>query len=185
MKEGKGLRVHTLKRWTMEDVEKRCTPYGECLLWNLSLNSGGHAVAHIGGQSWLVRRYVFTQLMGRRLRDGELLTVRCQESRCMAPACLVTSNASRILKRAYADIMKDETQMRKRQRFATNVGFAKLNHETAQSIRARGLTLKEVMAEYGLSDTSARQILSGKSWRAPRVANSVFALAESMGVANG
>lgn len=182
MKEGSGIRVHTPKAWTMADVERRCTHYGECLLWNLSLNSGGHAVAHIAGKSYLVRRYVYTELMGRRLREGELLAVKCKEPRCMAPGCLVARNASRILKDAYVDIMKDETQLRKRQRFATKVGFAKLDHETAQSIRARGLTTKQVMAEYGLSDTSARQILSGKSWRAPRVANSVFNLAASLGV---
>lgn len=180
MKEGTGKRVR--KAWTMEDVERRCTPYGECLLWHLSLNSGGHAVSHIAGKSWLVRRYIFTQLMGRRLKEGDLLAVKCREPRCMAPGCLVVRDASRILKDAYRDIMADETQMRKRQRFAKNVGFAKLNHETAQSIRARGMTIKEVMSEYGLSDTSARQILSGKSWREPPVANSIFSLAASMGV---
>jgi len=178
--EGSGIRVHKPKPWTMADVENRCTPYGDCLLWNLCMNSAGHAVASICGKSWLVRRYIFTELIGKRLRSCDRLTVRCKESRCMAPGCLVVKNTSQILKAAYAEIMKDDGQLRKRQRFAQKAGFAKLDLETAQSIRARGLTLKEVMREFNLSDTSARQILNGNSWKPPRVASSVFNLAQTL-----
>jgi hypothetical protein len=161
---------------TLENLPMFCTEEGDCLLWNLSLNSTGKPQARLEGKSGsLVQRYVYQTLMGKQLQPGRRITTRCQNPICVAPGCLFASTFSAILKRSYAT-GKRSTSDEYAARLGRHIsaGKTKLTAEIAQQIRESEETGIALARKHGVNPDTIYRIRQGLSWRSPLV-SSVFA----------
>lgn len=176
-RKGQGTRT-----WTMETVRGRCTEDDRCLIWNQGVNSGGYPVTSINGKPGTsVRKFIFTELLGRTVPNGKRITSRCDNRRCCSEHCLMAQAIGTIIKRGYEKRCMTPAGLALLQE---RCPFSKLDREKARQIRTSTESTKVIAARYGISAASASAIRRGEAWREPPVlVSSIFALATSMGVA--
>jgi hypothetical protein len=180
-KEGAGLRT-ARKVWTMDDIRAKCDEVGECLLWKGAVDAYGYPRAHIDGRSQLLRPFIWREIQGKELRKGYRLSIRCGNRLCLGESCLVM-RSYKIVAQLHGEAAKQNPLMVARFREgARKSGLSKLTADIAAEIRASGASDEDVALRYGICRSTAGRIRRGDIWAAPKVANSIFNLAASMGV---
>lgn len=155
-----------------------CTACGDCLLWNQGVQSQGHPQAHINGKAGvLVRRYLFTELLGQRVPKGHLVTTKCGDRLCLALEHVTTMSMSKLKARDYSEgrrIVATEYPSRLRGMLAQ--GRSVLDWDKVAEIRAAGpeVTNTALAAKYGASLKTIGNARRGKSWRMSHAGSSVF-----------
>jgi hypothetical protein len=168
--EGKRKRRNT---WNMDEVRARSEEVGNCLIWRQSVNSGGAPSASVRGKTMTVRRLVYVELLGKEIRSGKRLTVRCHNPLCVSDHCIVQQSVSLILREARQRALAcDPMTIRREQRASSQ---AKLTPEIAAQIRASAESSIELAKHYGVHPETIRGIRRGRTYVMPKVvANSVF-----------
>lgn len=166
---------------TLDTLHYYCTACGDCLLWNLGVNSTGYPQACIDGkQGQMVRRYLFTQLMGREIPSGHVATTKCDNRLCLEPEHQTTMKRGKVQERAYSKGKRIHAlEYASRLAKAQEQGMAKLGWERARYIRSQPVerTNTAIAAELGVSHKVVSNVRRGRSWRENYGASSVFALA--------
>jgi hypothetical protein len=184
-KEGSGIRTRRVypvaKAWTYEEILLHCLEEGECLVWFGPLNKGVPYIRHEGRQVSL-RPFVYVNLWGKRLLGGYQVVPSCGNPKCLARECLVARTHSKINTERAERWESDPGYMRRKRAVAKRAGISKLDDERAAQIRADDRPAKEIAAEQGVHQATIHRIKRGTTWAGPKVANSVFNLAASMGV---
>ena len=163
---------------TLETLKWFCDEEGDCLLWKLSSNSGGHPQGRLEGKQWLIRRYVWCRLLDNRIKPGHRLVSKCGNSLCVAPGCIEQKTHGEILSRAYESGNRNTaTESAKRRENAIRKGWARLDMATVERIRAEdgGLSLNECAAKRGISRRAVQLLRQNRTWRDEAVNSSVFA----------
>jgi DNA-binding Xre family transcriptional regulator len=160
---------------SLDTLHMYCTEEGDCLLWNLSLNSAGKPQARLDGQVWMVQRYVYSHLMGKQIQKGRVITTRCLNPICCAPGCLVQMTYGDLIRRSYKDGSRS-TQAEYAARLDRMIksGKTKLDAQKAAQIRASDKTCQALAEEYGVHNKTISCIKRGKYWRQAPAACSVF-----------
>lgn len=165
---------------TLDTLPMYCEDCGGCLRWKLSVNSGGHPQAKLGGKSGqLVRRYIFTELLGRQVPPGCVVTTTCEDALCLEPSHIIAMKRGRVQKRVYDSgrrVIAAEYAATMRRREAK--GLNALTWEKVAEIRAahaQGLNDYELAARYGVARSTIYQARKGITWRHEAPASSVFA----------
>jgi hypothetical protein len=168
---------------TLDTLHHYCTACGDCLLWNLGVNSTGYPQARLGQkQGQMVRRYVFTELMGRQIPRGHVVVATCDDRLCLEPSHLTTMKRGKVQERAYAKGKRIHAlEYASRLAKAQEQGLATLGWERARYIRSQPAerTNTAIAAELGVSHKVVSNVRRGKSWRENYGISSVFALATS------
>lgn len=166
----------------MDTVRSRCTEDDRCLIWNQGVNSGGYPMTSINGKPGAnVRKFIFTELLGRTVPAGKRVTSRCGNRRCCSEHCLMAQPIGTIIKRGYEKRCLTGAGLKLLQE---RCPFSKLDREKAREIRASTEPTKVLAARYGISAASTSAIKRGEAWREPpQLITSVFNLAASLGVA--
>lgn len=163
---------------TLENLPMYCTACGDCLLWNQGVQSGGHPQAHINGKPGvLVRRHLFTELLGQRIPKGHLVTTKCGNRLCLAPEHVITMSMSKLKARDYSEgrrIVATEYASRLRGRLSH--GRVVLDWGKVAEIRAAGpeVTNTALAVKFGTSLKTIGNARRGKTWRVSHAASSVF-----------
>lgn len=163
---------------TKENLHWYCTQDGDCLLWKLGTNKQGYPQAHLGGKGGqMVRRYVYTEIMGRTLNSGKRVSARCGNRLCCSPDHLFQETHSQTLKRCYQDGTRSAKleYVRRLEAFLKHRPV-KLSFEKAREIRSRPreVTHAELAREYGVTEHAIRRVRNGTSWKDNFAASSVF-----------
>ena len=161
---------------TLDTLPMYCTSYGQCLLWDQSVNSAGYPQATldgIGGR--MVRRYVYS-LMGKELQKNLIVSPSCGQKLCVSPDCLEGTRFSAVLKRSYKDGARSTAaEYCARLERAKVSGMAKLTPDQVADIRSRAHEGSTALAsEFAVAGSTIRDILRGKSWRTTSPQASVF-----------
>src|SRR6185503_17837119 len=180
-KEGSGLRT-ARKVWTMEDFLPLCIEEGECLLWQGGKTARGFPYFYRGSEKVNLRPFIFGVVLGKRIREGFQISVRCGHRECISDKCLVEKSVSKIRKDVHAAMRQDPAQYAKTRNGALAAGLSKLDMTRALEIRASNLSRAELAAAYGVSDRTIYDIKREAIYKTPKVANSIFNLAATMGV---
>jgi hypothetical protein len=154
--------------WTERTLRDRCEDVGECLIWKQAVNGQGYPQAFIDGKGGvMVRRWVFTHLLGREIPARSVVTSTCGDSRCCAPAHMKAVTYSKRLSMTYAQGRRNAVlESHKRLDRRRELGTVWLTIEKAREIRARSSERVEDLAkEYGVKDRHIRSIWSGTAWR--------------------
>lgn len=166
-------------RLTLESLPMYCHDFGNCAHWAQGVNSAGYPIANIDGKpGTLVRRYVFTALLGNDLAPRQPLVARCGHKLCVSPSCLYASTMGKVLRKAYRDGLRStQHEYLARLRTAQRNGWAKLTDEKAAEMRklTPEVSHSEAAKLFGVHRTTASQVRRGKSWRNSAPASSVFA----------
>lgn len=162
---------------TLEAIYGRCEEFGACQLWKQA-TINGHPQARINGKSGrLVRRYIFTELLGRRVLPGYVVIASCREPLCVAAECLAQITYSERLRRAYATGRRSSSgEYLKRVAARVQMGTTILDFEKAREIRTRPESNAELGREYGVHPKTIRSIRIGKSWRDAAPNSSVWSM---------
>ncbi|MEY4415390.1 MAG: hypothetical protein RIQ53_2683 [Pseudomonadota bacterium] len=158
----------------------RCTEEGNCLLWNQGLLSGRYPQARIDGKSVMVARYVYVTLLGKDVRKGHVLTTRCRNTLCLAPACLCQMTYGERLKLTYASGSRSGIkEYGSRVERLIEQGRTKCSYEIAEDIRANRMHVPaaQLARELGVHTKTAYNIKRGKTWKRTLPISSVFTLA--------
>lgn len=170
------------KPWTLKTVQDRIKEDGQCWIWQQCVNGHGYPMATINAKRGAhVRKFVYTELLGMRLRKGFVVSSRCHNKRCVSPECLVQKTRGDVLREMYARGARwaDSSYIyRQRKAMQDRPDYVKLSLEKARLMRARfseGASSAEVAKEFGVSDTAARDVRRGRTWREQSQNASVFA----------
>jgi hypothetical protein len=152
--------------WTLAEVEARCEPEGECMLWTKATNREGYPVAGINGVATHMARFVFTELLGRTIPPGHRVTMKCRNHACLAAGCFATMTRGKILARSYANGARLRvTETATRRRLAEERGVRKLTEARAAEIRQRAHErTADLAVEFGVSKTTINKVKSGAIW---------------------
>lgn len=127
-------------------------PNSGCLLWVGSLDGGGHGHMKIEGRWEGAHRAAWAAARGP-IPTGMWVLHKCDVRSCVNPDHLFLGT--------HQDNMDDMTNKGR----ATGSGNAKLDPKIASAIRESGLPLKEIMARFGVSKSTASRTRTGISWR--------------------
>ena len=160
-------------------LKSRCEQVGDCLLLDHSVQGKGYPQANIDGKHRLVQRYAYTEIYGKRLPKGYVVSATCGNKLCCSKVCLVGVSRGTILTKAYADGKRNQNgELAARRRIAIRNGLnTKLDMEKAKDIRRRrgeGETLQSIADIYGICADTASRVCKQKMWREHINGASVF-----------
>lgn len=162
---------------TLDTLHMYADECGGCLLWKQGVNSQGYPQAHLDGKpGQMVRRYVFLCLMGRTLRKGERVAVRCGTKLCISPVCMFQETYSRSLARSY-EAGKRHTVVEYGKRFLdAQARLAKLDWEQVDALRALPADVSHAAAArmFCIHPKTASKVRRGITWRDAARSSSVF-----------
>lgn len=170
--EGAGLRV--AKPWTMASIQFRSIEEGNCLLWDCACTPKGFPYAYMGSLKVNLRPFVYTQILGKRIFAGSVVSVSCGNRRCLSEHCLQQKTLSRVRKDSHAALKLDPVSHAKTRHGIKAAGLMKLDMTKAIEIRQSSRTTNELAADYGVTPRTIQEIRKGDTYAAPRVASSVF-----------
>jgi hypothetical protein len=163
---------------TRDNLHMYCTECGECLLWNQGVNSTGYPQANIDSKpGQMVRRHVFTNLLGKTLKAKERVATRCGNKLCLAEGCLYAETYGRTLSRAYKDGRRmGAMEYARRLEACRGIGMAKLDWEKVTAIRQEpeSRSHQSIATELGLSHKTISQVRRYVTWKTQHAAASVF-----------
>lgn len=161
---------------TLENLKDYADEEGDCLIWRGATNKRGSPIATIGKRRGVyVRRHIFTELLGKKIRKGRVMTSLCVNPRCIAPECLTTKTKGEILARTYAIGARSRAAARQSWsvglRKAQNV---KLDREKAAQIRASQEPTNDLAKQYGVDPQTIRNVRAFRCWNDVMNGASVF-----------
>lgn len=165
---------------TLQTLRHYCTECGDCLLWANGVNSTGYPQARIDGSSeTMVRRYIFTELLGKEIPPKCVVSTRCDNKLCIAPGCLIAMRRGKVQERSYARGKRMHvSEYRERLRHFQARGLTVLDWTKVRYIRSLPIerTHASIARELNVSRNTVAKVRRGLSWRENYGATSVFAL---------
>ena len=165
---------------TLEQILSRCDEEGDCLLWT-GATINGYPQARIGDKGGqMLRRYIFTELMGNELPLGRVVSSTCENRLCCAPQHLFSMTYSKRLRLAYKRGSRNQTTEYLKRRETRRDQGTVLDMEKARQIRARAGESNAVLAaEFGVHAKTIYSVKAGLTWREHAPNSSVFNFARS------
>ena len=165
---------------TLEQIHARCEEEGDCWLWpGATIN--GYPQARIGDKGGqMLRRYIFTVLLGNELPLGRVVASICENRLCCAPAHLFSMTYSKRLRLAYKRGSRNQAMEYIKRRETRRQQGTVLDMEKARQIRAREDEPNAVLAaEFGVHPKTIYSVKAGLTWREHAPNSSVFNFARS------
>ena len=150
---------------TLEQFMERFEPVTEsgCWIWIHGLNNKGYGRVQLGNDQMQAHRAAWVLMRGP-IPNGICVLHRCDVSCCVNPSHLFLGT----LKDNFHDMVHKGRQGRHGGVGVRN-SHAKLTEDQVREMRRkwdeRKTTVKELMAEYGLVESSTRYILRRINWR--------------------
>jgi hypothetical protein len=163
--------------WTWKRLRDSCEEVGTCWLWKGAVQGTGYPTASHEGKAVLMRRLVYTELMGKSATGMRIVT-RCGNKLCLSEDCLVSKSRGDVLRRSYEDrVARNPLYLKRYQQIPGEIGIGKLDAEKATAIRESGRTAVEEAQRYGVHPETIREIRRGNTWKQIRVpGSSIFNL---------
>jgi hypothetical protein len=163
---------------SLDSLHMHCHAEGDCLLWWRGTNSQGYPQANLDGKGGqMVRRYIFTELMGRKLPSKHRVAARCETPTCVAPAHLIARSFTNSLRLAYKrgrrmGFLEYSGRLNRMMR----EGDTRLDWEKVREIRSRppSQTHAAIAAEFGMSQRAISDCRRGRTWKLALPSSSVF-----------
>lgn len=155
--------------WFMERAKEGD---GECVIWVSGVNTYGYPSARLEGKSGTsVRNYIYTKVLGKKLPAGYKVSSRCGNKLCISERCLVSRSSSEIVRRSYKSRRVSSGTITANLR---DLGYVRLNLDIAREVRASNEPTAYWAEKLGVSQTTIRDIKTGKRWPETRHGSSVF-----------
>lgn len=138
---------------------ERSSPDG-CWLWGGRVNAGGYGEAVVNRKSYRAHRLSFELFIGP-VPEGHIVRHTCDVRACVNPSHLLTGT--------HKD-NSDDCGRRGRRAFGSKNGAARLVPRAVLGIRADyaarryGRGQRWIAAKYGVSQSTVRDVVSGKLW---------------------
>lgn len=144
----------TGKDWARFDAKYEKKGVWACWEWTASTDRRGY------GQFWLGKP-VFAHRVAWVRRYGPIPADLHVCHRCDNPTCV---NPNHLFLGTQADNMADKTE-KKRHSYGETHGCAKLTEDRVRAIRADDRLLREIAADYGVSQVTVSHIKTRRIWR--------------------
>lgn len=142
----------------MKALEKHAHEDGDCLIWTGRLScSRGHPK-----YGDLVMRREVWQMKNRPLREGEMVTVTCENKACLEHLAL--TNKSEASKKANADLRVRAVKRMKSMQIARSRPTAKLSLEKARAIRQSPDNDHVEAKKYGVDHSLISKVRLNLAW---------------------
>jgi hypothetical protein len=161
----KGSSAHTL-----EMIKAKCDIVGNCWHWTAGKSGKTPALRH-GNRTIAVRRYIFTELLGKMPAKGRMITMSCGHLDCVAPDHLIQHTRRQMQTAAAKRTQYGSDPVRNAKISAAKRKHSPYSEEFVEQVRNMEGTSKGIARELGL------QFSTVNSWRKGEVrkANNPFA----------
>lgn len=161
---------------TMETLHMYCDDCGDCMRWKLSVNSAGCPQARLDGKSQLVKRWIWSELLGKKLNGNKTRVVSsCGDMLCVNPRHLASKTYSQVLIDTYDRGGRNSaSDYIKRLERVKNMGATKMDWEKVRELRASGMSARQAAERYGIGERTAYKIIKHQSWIERMPGASVF-----------
>lgn len=164
---------------TLQNLHMYCKDCGDCLLWSQGVNNTGYPQATLEGQpGTMVRRYIFTRLLGRTIEPGKVVSSRCDNRLCCSPEHLIGMRRGSVQERSYKTGKRlSAAEYANRLAASQRAGISVLTWDKVHSIRARPFSESDaaIAREFGVHPRTICKVRNGTSWRQQMAVSSVFA----------
>lgn len=160
-----------LKRIRMRCICEDDEDDDSCWIWGGSVSPSGIPTVNrlVDGKCRLMsaRRWIFSHVLGKTLKKGDLVTTSCKQQKCLNPKHLVKSNQSKV----QTDNNRDNLALFAKRSAAIRAARdrkglgKKLTPEKADIARDKSRRADEVAAELGISPSMVNRIRSGNAWK--------------------
>lgn len=147
-------------------IEARSKPGdGDCVVWTGSVDSYGCPIMRKPGSRKLrqVRRIKLEEA-GKRI-DGLFATVKCDNPLCICDDHIIAMTRKQIQRRSSKQGKFARSPAQRQKMAEIRRAASKITPEIVDAIRVCGLTTKAAGKTYGISQSSAAQIMAYKSWK--------------------
>lgn len=128
-----------------------------------------------GKGGYMVRRWVYENLKGYKLRPKHVVTSTCRNRACCNPSHLRQVTMSESLALAHQFGERRANNAATKRNAGMKAGIYKLNMEIAREIRASfGLSNQELAEKFGISKLHVSAIKNNRCWKESVQGNSVF-----------
>jgi hypothetical protein len=147
------------KRW----IWSRCTECADCLLWTGATDDNGTPQMRLPGSRKVhPARRVLLEAMGKDVK-GRIATTKCDNKACMAEEHVVLWTRKQLQQRNGKKIAGNVARSAKLAAAAQK--RSKLTMEDARMIRSTGMTWREVMERFGVSESTAYDVIAGRHFK--------------------
>lgn len=148
---------------TMETIKARTVEEGDCWLWQAGTSHGTPALRH-DGRIMQVRRYIFTQLLGRETQ-GRFVTMRCDHLNCVNPDHIVLQTRHQLQQRTARRTQYGSNPARNLKIARAKQAASHLTWERVREIRAMEGTSRGIARALGMTFSTVHMIRLGASWQ--------------------
>lgn len=85
---------------TLATIAERCIEEGDCLLWQGATSTPAKPVLQMGRKLIPVRRYIFTELMGKKITGKNVVSFTCQNELCVHEDHIAQMSRSEVIRRS-------------------------------------------------------------------------------------
>lgn len=97
---------------TMEDIEAKCEVVGDCWHWTAGMSKNSPAI-RVGRKVVGARRYIFTELLGKKVPAGRLVSTKCESMDCVAPDHIAAFTRAQLNERSAKRTMYGNEKIRR------------------------------------------------------------------------
>lgn len=149
---------------TLATIHERCIEEGECWIWQAGTSSGSPALRH-NGVVMQVRRYIIESLQGRTIPKGRLVSICCENLRCVAPNHIGVFTRRQLQTQTAARTQYAADPVRNARIARSKQDASHLDWPRVREIRAMEGTDRGIARDIGLSYTVVNSIRKHHTWR--------------------
>lgn len=142
-----------------------CEVSCDCWVWKGFAISGSQPSINMGksGGQGLVRRFLLREKLGRDIEPGKYAGRTCETTLCVNPAHIKETSRSE-QQMLVAARKPAAAHCSAKRRDATRQACGTLDLEKARAIRASDESTEVLMARYGVTATTIKNVRNGKTW---------------------
>lgn len=146
-------------RPTLESIEAKCDIVGDCWHWKAS-KSHGAPYMRIGSKSVPVRRYIFTELLGKDA-SGRLVSMRCSHLDCVNPQHIVAYTRKQLQQKTAKRTRYGDDLLRKAKMSAAKRRSSPYSDDFIRQVRAMEGSSKQIARDLNLCPSTVNDWRNG------------------------
>ncbi len=142
--------------YTLDMIRDKCEITGECWHWMAGKSGKAPALRH-EGKILNVRRYIFTELLGREVTPGRMVTMICESLDCVAPDHLVQNTRRQLQQKTARRTNYGKNPMRSAKLSAAKRAASPYSDEFVEQVRAMEGSAKAIARQLGLCASTVNE----------------------------
>lgn len=147
--------------YTLERIREKCDVVGDCWHWTAGKSGKAPALRH-EGKVMNARHYIFTELLGKKLQPGRMVSFSCANDDCVSPDHLVQYTRSQLQRRTARRTGYAKNPARIAKLSAAKRAASPYSEDFVKKVRAMEGTAKGIARQLGMCASTVNEWRNGE-----------------------